>query len=91
MKKDNRNLIWIWYFACIIPIVQAFIVIKNKNLNGFCEGVNPKHSKGMFCDWGPSLGAIIFGEAHSYWGFAILLLSIGVLGIVFGAFIAREN
>lgn len=91
MKKDNRNLIWLWYFACCIPIVQAIIVIRNKNLAGFCEGVNPRHGKGVFCDWGPSLGTAIFGEANAQLGFAILLIAISALGLVFGAFIVRKT
>ncbi len=92
MKKDNRNLIWVWYFAMCIPIAQAFIIIKNKNLNGFCENLpNNRAAKGVFCEWGPELGTELFGIANAHLGMSLLLFLSALIGIGFGIFMTRKS
>lgn len=91
MKKDNRNLIYVWFFAALIPIVQSIIIVKNKNLDGFCSNIaHSKPAKGVFCTWGPDLGHAIFGAQNSYLGMVILLITISIGMVGFGLFMMRK-
>lgn len=91
MKKDNRNLIYVWYFAACLPLIAALITIYRKDLIGTCIKTNNfRHQKGLFCDIGPKLGEALFGIGFGYLGVAILLILVSICAILFGNWMMKK-
>jgi hypothetical protein len=81
MKKDNRKLIPVAYLVFVaLPLYQAYDIWFNGMQGGYCQG----RRRGIFCQWGPDLGAQLFGPNYAYRGLSVLLI---LVAIALGAFV----
>lgn len=60
------------------PLYFAYDVWVN-GMQNHCTGRN----KGVFCDWGPSLGAQLFDAEHAHRGLSVLLIAVAIVMSVF--------
>ena len=88
MKKDNRNLL---YPAFALMVGYPLYVAGDVWLNGIQSYCTSKKGRptGAFCDWGPDLGALLFGETNAHRGFALLMLLVAVVTGSFLYYIAK--
>lgn len=54
------------------PVFTALQVISAGNLLAQCAGSGRARS-GLFCEWGPRLGHLMFGAEHSHFGYVVLM------------------
>lgn len=88
MNKDNRKLLYPAFTLMVCyPLYMAVDVWFN-GIQTYCTRKNNKPT-GAFCDWGPDLGTLLFGETNAHRGFALLMLLVALILGCFLYYIAK--
>lgn len=90
MEKDNKKLLPIVYIFMVgFPLYRAFDVWFAGSLKHYCI-TRSRNPRGIFCAWGPDLGAFIFGPDNAYLGYAMLMVFTALIMAGFICYLTRQ-
>ena len=79
--------------ATSYPAYVAYDIVTTGSLGEHCTRKSGRSGGGAFCEWGPNLGALLFGSEQAHLGFALLMgaVTLFMLGIVLLAFLGSSK